>query len=253
MVSTTESFCPDGSERIIHEEPTIVYDQTSGQPMKMVGTTQDITERKQAEQAMAQALKAEQELGELKSRFVSMASHEFRTPLASVLASTELLLRYRSRMGEERIVEKLNTIAEQVKYLVTIIEEVLDLSRMGAGRADFKPVEMDLDGLCRNILEEFRSRPDVTQELLYACRQPALVVPLDKRLMRQIISNLVSNAIKYSPPRKQIVVNLEYTDESAVLRVRDQGIGIPPADLKRLFEPFHRADNVGILPVQDWD
>jgi len=97
---------PDGTQRFLHELSTLVYDEQTGRPVKMLGTTQDITERKQTELAMAQALKAEKELNELKSRFVSIASHEFRTPLASVLASAELLLRYRSRMNEERVHRK---------------------------------------------------------------------------------------------------------------------------------------------------
>ncbi len=211
----------------------------------LVVTFEDITETKQAENTLRQALQAEKELNELKSRFISMASHEFRTPLATVLSGAELLLRYRSRMDEERVSEKLTTITEQVKYLTAIIGDVLDLSHMQSGHTEYKPVDMDFDALCRDILEEFRSRPDVTHELRYVCLPSPLPVILDKRLMRQMINNLVSNAVKYSPADKPVDVHIEGIEQSVVLRISDQGIGIPADDLKRLFEPFHRASNVG--------
>src|SRR5207253_1651404 len=112
---------------------------------------------------------------------------------------------------------------------------------------DFKPVVLDLDNLSRSVLDEFKNRADVTQPIEYSCNELLRHVTLDKKLMRQIISNLVSNAIKYSPATEPITVSLDYVSRVLELKVSDKGIGIPEADLKYLFEPFHRAANVGII------
>lgn len=207
----------------------------------------DITERKNAEVALRQALAKEKELGELKSRFVSMASHEFRTPLASILALTETLSAYRHQLSDDQIDEKFSKIKDQIGHLKNIMEDVLLLARMQSRRVEFKPVKVDIDALCRSVLDEFQSRPEVRHQLDYSCGDGIHEVELDRKLMRQIISNLVANAIKYSPAAKPIQISLECVDEVFVLTVRDKGIGIPDADLKHLFEAFHRAANVGAI------
>jgi signal transduction histidine kinase len=176
-----------------------------------------------------------------------MASHEFRTPLASILLVAESLSFYRQKMTDEQIEQRLSNLREQVDHLRDIMDDVLQLSRLQARRAEFNPVDLDFDGLCRSVLDEFQSRPDFTHRLLYHCAAALPEVPLDKRLMRQIISNLVSNAIKYSPVDKTVSVRLGYTGDRLVLMVHDEGIGIPEADQKHLFEPFHRASNVGTI------
>ncbi len=228
---------------IIEHDPLSLKMSMSG----VVCSVRDITERRQAEIAAQQALQAEKELNELKSRFISMASHEFRTPLASILSSSELLIRYRERMNGPQVDEKLRTVVAQVQYLTSVIQEVLDLSRMESDWADFKPVSTDIDGLCRGILDEFANRPEITHRISLTSSHTPLRVMLDDRLMHRIITNLLTNAIKYSSPDKPIDVSLESTGEDVVLRVRDQGIGIPPAERKHLFEPFHRATNVGTI------
>ncbi|HVO44048.1 MAG TPA: HAMP domain-containing sensor histidine kinase, partial [Aggregatilineales bacterium] len=136
---------------------------------------------------------------------------------------------------------------EQVGHLKDIMDDVLQLARMQARRAEFNPIELDLDAVCRSALDEFRSQPQIAQRLLYTCDMAPCEAKLDRKLMRQIIINLVSNAIKYSPDDKPISIALERTDAAILMIVRDQGIGIPAADLKHLFEPFHRAANVGTI------
>lgn len=208
---------------------------------------QDVTMLKLAENTLRAAFEKEKELGDLKSRFVSMASHEFRTPLATILSSSEMLLNYRERMDEPKIDRKLITIANQVKHLTSIVEDVLDLTRMQSGRTEFRPVAADLDALCREIVDEFRSRAEIQQTITYTCAQASVQFPFDRKLMRQIVINLVANACKYSAPEKSVYIGLEFTETNAILRVRDEGIGIPEADMRHLFEPFHRAGNVGTV------
>jgi signal transduction histidine kinase len=176
-----------------------------------------------------------------------MASHEFRTPLATILTATETLTAYRHRLTDEKIDQRLDRIKEQVGYLKDIMEDVLWLAKMQARRVVFEPVLLDLNAFCRSVLHEFRSRPDIEHELIYTCTGEIREVRLDRKLMRQIISNIVHNAIKYSPTEQPITIHLEYTSKTVILTVRDTGIGIPETDQKHLFEPFHRAANVGSI------
>lgn len=207
----------------------------------------DITLQKQAEVALRQALAKETELGELKSRFVSMASHEFRTPLATILALTETLSAYRSKLNEDQIDERFDKIKEQVSYLKDIMEDVLLLARMQSRRVEFNPVNLNLDDLCLSVLDEFQSKAEFEHSISFSGTIEPIQVFLDKKLMRQIISNLVSNAAKYSPPSTSIKVAIEYVEDSLTLIVSDEGLGIPEIDLPHLFEPFHRANNVGTI------
>ena len=207
----------------------------------------DTTERKQAEGALKQALAQEKELGELKSRFVSMASHEFRTPLTVILANTETLSHYRHKMNPTQIDARLVKIRQQVIYMKEIMEDVLQLARIQAGHVEFHPLTGDLDSLCQEITEEFDGQAAYRDRIVYQCTTAPVLTAFDRRLMRQIISNLLLNALKYSAAEKLINLTLTHDDNQVCLQVRDEGIGIPPDDLKHLFEPFHRATNVGTI------
>ena len=207
----------------------------------------DITMQKKAEEALRQALAKEKELSELKSRFVTMASHEFRTPLASILALTETLSNYRHRLSDEQIEQRLAKIKGQIDHLKNIMEDVLLLARMQARRFEFSPTVVELVGFCRTLLDEFQESTGEMARLQYSSQVSECRVQVDAKLMRQILSNLVSNAVKYSPADTSIQVNLALTEGAFVLQVRDRGIGIPAADVNHLFEPFHRAANVGAI------
>jgi signal transduction histidine kinase len=218
-----------------------------GKSKYVLGVSTDITERRKSEARLQEAFQKEKELGELKSRFVSMASHEFRTPLATILAVTETLSAYRKKMEDAQIDQRLSKIQDQVGHLKDVIDDVLQLAQIQAQKVVFNPVLVDLDAMCRSVLDEFQSRPNIKHELVYTCDAKLREAYLDKRLMRQIINNLMSNAVKYSPEGKTIRINLEEQDNNLIFKIQDQGIGIPEADLKHLFQPFHRADNVGTI------
>jgi len=238
-----------------HKNGQLIFMLMSGSPLldkqgkyngRIVVAT-DITIQKQAEEALQQALAAEKELGNLKTRFVSMASHEFRTPLATILALVETVSAYRKKLSEEQIDHRLDKIKDQVGHLKDIMEDVLMLARMQARRVEYSPAKVDLDALIRSILDEFQSRSDLKHRLVYTASEASYEAVIDRKLMRQMISNLVSNAIKYSPEDTVVRINLEYMVSALVLKVSDEGIGIPEADLPHLFEPFHRATNVGTI------
>jgi PAS domain S-box-containing protein len=237
----------DGHYVWVEVTNTIVRDLQTGMPTEVIGIIHDITERKQAEEAMRQSIAAEKELVELKTRFVSMASHEFRTPLASILATTETLTLYRGRMDGEQVNIRLDKIRQQVLHMKDIMEDVLQLARIQAGKMEFKPNMGDLDGLAREIIEEFEVQPHYAGRIIYTTSDSPMLMPFDIRLMRQIISNLTSNALKYSPAPKQVYIHLSKTAHEVIIKVRDSGIGIPDNDLKHLFEAFHRAANVGSI------
>jgi PAS domain S-box-containing protein len=212
----------------------------------------DVTSRKQAELAFKQALAQEKELGELKSRFVSMASHEFRTPLSAIMATTESLALYRSRMNEEQIGVRLERIRQQVNHMKLLMEDVLDLARIQAGRMPFNPVMVNLDRLCREVLEECETgwAHDRERSRIELVVEPVgFTAVVDPSLMRQIMSNLISNALKYSPTTSPVQVHLSLQENQLIsFTVIDHGIGIPANDLKFLYQPFHRGANVGTIP-----
>ncbi len=239
-------LAPDGSQRWQFWTDTAVVDE-NGDVVAIQAVGLDITERKQMEEALRQALAQEKELGELKSRFVSMASHEFRTPLAAILATTETLSIYRKRMDDHQIEVRLEKIRNQVRHMKEVMEDVLHLARIQAGRMQINPETADLDGLCQDIVEEFSSQADYHNRIVYTSNRAPLTAVFDIHLMRQVISNLISNALKYSAREKLVQVTLTQAAGHIVFSVQDEGIGIPTQDMKFLFEPFHRATNVGTI------
>ncbi len=207
----------------------------------------DITAQKQAEATLRQALAHEKELGELKSRFVSITSHEFRTPLATISATTETLLAYRDRLDRGQFDARLHKILTQVGHMKEMMDDVLQLARIQAHRVEFVPAVADLQALCCDIIEEFRGRPEYKERINYENNCLPVQLNFDPRLMRHIIGNLIANGLKYSRNKNPITVNLCQDPENVILQVTDDGIGIPDADLNHIFEPFHRASNVGTI------
>lgn len=238
-----------GADNSMHTLEVLLHPTHIEKRKYILALARDITLRKHYEETLERALAQERELGQLKSRFISIAAHEFRTPLAVIMSSTEMMIHYRARMSEQEIESRLEKIQEQVNQLTTILGDVLELEGMRQGRIRFNPVQMDPDKLCRDILEEFRATPGQAHELIYHGPAAPQLSRLDWRLMRQIFTNLLSNAIKYSSDGNPIWVDLTHTGENdLVLRVRDQGIGIPAEAMTNLFEAFHRAENVINLP-----
>jgi PAS domain S-box-containing protein len=215
---------------------------------------QDITERKRLEAELVEkkklsiALEKERELREFKSRFMSMMSHELRTPLTSIRLSYDMLTTYAEQTPEEEKPQLLANIRGQVDYLTDLVKDVLTISKAESQQLDFAPERRDLLTFCRSVIEEFQMAYHKTRRITFDTNCARLEAMIDGKLMRQVLNNLLSNAVKYSPDSGKIACSLMCEGEEVVFRVADQGIGIPPEDLSTLFEPFHRASNVGKLP-----
>ncbi|MBN1286540.1 MAG: PAS domain S-box protein [Anaerolineae bacterium] len=218
---------------------------TEGFDRSIVCILRDITERVLAEEQLRQTLEKERELGALKSRFVSMVSHEFRTPLATILLSANALERYMDRMQAEVRARHFKKIETAIRYMTRLLENVLFIGRTEAGRMGFAPKPTDVERFCRGVVEEAQMVAGAKHVLRFACQGRCADLAVDENLLQHILTNLLSNAVKYSPEGGTVWCDLSCTAERITLRVRDEGIGIPLKDQVHLFETFHRGENVG--------
>jgi signal transduction histidine kinase len=272
----------DGAERWIHGAGELEFDE-NGLPCRMLGTIQDITERVKARQELEMyknhledlikartadldnankrlineiqkekeyelmlksSLEKEQELNELKTRFISTTSHEFRTPLTSVLSSAELIKRYGTKWSQDKIGEHLNRIKGSVEHLTKLLDDVLTISRADNGKISYNPQLIDLKSLCEEIIAEAKSHSNDKHNFIFEYSVEKLNFMLDPKLIRFILVNLLSNAFKYSPDGGNVILQIIDDECSLFFTVEDNGIGIPEEDRKHLFDPFHRGNNV---------
>ena len=232
----------DGST--FHEEVSLTLSSNG----ELICVCRDITERKQAEADIHKALEAERELNDLKTRFVSTTSHEFRTPLGVIASSAGIIQDYGDRLDDSKKQKHFKRIQDSVIHMTQLLEDVLTLSRVEAGRLQLKLTPTSIPTFCAEIIEEFATSDGNTRIRLEAASSFPDLVMMDQRLLRQILTNLLSNALKYSFPNSEVLLQLTYQSSSFALTIKDQGIGIPADDLKHLFQSFHRAKNVGNVP-----
>ncbi len=211
----------------------------------------EIQERKSAEHALRKserelrkAYEREKELSELKSRFVSMASHEFRTPLSTILSSADIIEAYQQTEQQARREKHTNRIKSAVSNLTSILNDFLSLSRLEEGKITHAPEEFELQDFCREVVDELQGLLREGQQI--RCQGPTkeTTILIDKKFLKNILFNLLSNAIKYSPAGKPIDLTLERRDDLLFIQVTDYGIGIPGEEQQHLFTRFFRARNV---------
>lgn len=242
-----EVACVNQANQLIYTDIALTGVFQENKISSIVCNIHNITERKQIEQGLRVALEKERELNELKSRFASMVSHEFRTPLAIITSSSELLQQYNDRLSAERKQEHFHQIHVQIRHLVSLLDDVLALSRAQTITIGMSAELVNLEALCLEIIGEIQaiSSDHHIRFQVIGDHKPELW--LDVKLIRQAITNLLSNAVKYSPNGGQITFDLIYETDATILRIQDEGIGIPQDDQQRLFEVFHRAKNVGTI------
>lgn len=242
-----EATClrPSGEPVVLEISGSPIF-STEGHFQGYRGITRDITERKQIELDIRKALTKEKELNELKTRFISMASHEFRTPLTTIMASAESLERYRHKFSEDKQVAVLQRIQTSVHHVMGLLNDVLTVGKAEAGKLACQPEPLDIRQFCLDLVEElqFSQVPPITP-IQARCKGEVFQVKADEKLLRHMVINLLSNAVKYSPDHTPVTLDLDCRDRQTTIRVIDQGIGIPAADQVNLFEAFHRANNVG--------
>jgi PAS domain S-box-containing protein len=214
----------------------------------VIWTFLDITERKKSEGQIREALEQQKALNDLRTRFVAMTSHEFRTPLAAILSAEEVLRHYGDRLPQTERIETLDSIAAGVQRMSRMMDRVLLLGRADAGMLDFVPAQVDLPALCRRLVEEARTQHPESRCQLVARWGPGVGKgSFDEKLLRHIFGNLLSNALKYSPGGGDVSFQVQREGDEMLFEVTDHGIGIPPDEIAHLFESFHRASNVGAI------
>jgi signal transduction histidine kinase len=187
-----------------------------------------------------------QQLNELKLRFFSMASHELRTPLSTILLSTESLQANFSSLSDgqkQSNLERIHLTAQQMSQQIT---DLLTLTRAEVGKLEFNPAILEVTALCQQVIDEMQ--PGMAQTIEFSSDLPTVKAFWDKKLMRSLLTNLLSNAAKYSPATSPIHLHLQSDLHQATLQVTDCGMGIPPQDQTRILEAFQRGSNAGDIP-----
>lgn len=204
---------------------------------------QNVTKRKRMEEGLVKALEREKELGELKSRFVTMASHEFRTPLTAILSSTFLLENYVGQDFDREKIVHTNRIKRAVNNLTTILNEFLSLEKLEENKVRIVSSEINIPEYMNDIIWEMEVVKRDGQIMKYDHNGPQNIGRFDHHLLGSIVTNLISNALKYSKPGDNITVATALVDNDLKLTVSDQGIGIPADEHKFIFGRFYRASN----------
>jgi signal transduction histidine kinase len=210
--------------------------------------TQEFVEATEIASKRSLELNAEREVSELKSRFVNTVSHEFRTPLGITMSAVELMRHYGDRLDQAQREQLYDDIHTATRNMAGLMEQVLVLGRVDAGKLAYKAAPLDLDMLARKLTDESHSATNRKCLIAWTAENDLSGATADEALLRHIFSNLLSNAVKYSHAGTPVHFTGRREGRDAVFTVKDTGIGIPAADLPKLFEAFHRGSNVGEIP-----
>lgn len=254
----------DGTSFPVEYISTPMHDE-AGKLIGAVVTFRDITQRRWAEEVLQrtneeleqkvqertaklrQANHQLRELSEMRSRFVAMVCHEFRNPLNNIALSASSLNRYDLQLTPEDKANYLRNIKDNVERMTQMIDDILVIGKIEAKVLEVNPEPLDIIDFCQTLLDEREyRRPKAPVEFI--CRSRQLIAHSDKRLLRSIVSNLLSNAMRYTPEPNAIRLKVAKRQHQLSFQVQDEGIGIPPEDKRNLFEPFHRGRNVSNIP-----
>ena len=203
----------------------------------------EIDVRKKAQDDVQKALAKERELNDLKSKFVSIASHEFRTPLSTIMSSASLVSQYKQKGELEKIDKHTNRIKSNVNHLTAILNDFLSLGKLEEGKVEIHQESINAKDFLKEIQEELRPSLKEGQKILVDI-EDEIILNVDTRILRNVLFNLISNASKYSENNKTIYLEGKVVKDRLKISVRDEGIGIPEEDKKHMFDRFFRASNV---------
>ncbi|MBD1937019.1 PAS domain S-box protein [Microcoleus sp. FACHB-68] len=266
----------DGSYRWMRDERRLICD-AGGNPLEVVGYWADITTQKAAEEEIYKALAQEKELSELRSRFITLTSHEFRTPLCTILSSADLLEFYLEQETSQKYLEHIHRIQLAAVHMTQMLNDILLIDKSDAGKLECNPAPLNLEAFCRQMVEQVQSSNGAASQYTITFKHDGCCadVWMDEKLLRHIFISLLSNAIKYSEPSQPILFELIFPNEELILnnqtgeapaqqllnsyglpvnapvvifRIQDRGIGIPVEDQPRIFESFYRGSNLHNQP-----
>lgn len=235
------AFITDISERKKYEER--ILKQSDELEHKVIERTKELRE---SEAKLRVSFEKEKELGELKSRFVSMASHEFRTPLSSILSSSNLIGRYEKGDQQDKRMKHVNRIESSVRNLTMILNDFLSLEKLESGKVRFNPVKLDIYDFAQQIIDEVNLTAKGKQKIIHFHKGDRFTFA-DEHLLKNIIINLLSNGIKYSTNEQNVELHTQVEDGKFQAQVKDYGIGIPESDHQHMFTRFFRANNVDTI------
>ena len=203
----------------------------------------EVKRRKEAENRIKAALQKEKELSELKTKFLSLVSHEFKTPLSGILTSVVLAGKYKLEEQQDKREKHLNTIKNKVHYLDNILNDFLSIERLESGKVSYKFSTFSLSKLVNEVVYNANVTLKSGQEIRYPRNIETITLQQDEKILELVLSNLLSNAIKYSPENTLIKFEIEIKEDKIIFMVKDQGMGIPQKDQKHIFERYFRAEN----------
>ena len=215
---------------------------------EILGVIHDITERKNLELQTRHALQRERELNQMKTNFISMVSHEFRTPLTAILTTAEFIERYYDRINKEKLISQIKNIYFSVEKMTSLLEDIIFLSKNESGKLEFKPEKINLNEVIEKTINDVSNLLVSGQAIMFKNDLSTDSYFLDKKLLYIILTNLLTNAIKYSPKDKKINLTVLECGRNIKLIIEDEGIGIKPSDHNKIFEPFYRTDEVSAIP-----
>jgi PAS domain S-box-containing protein len=242
------------AEEALHqsEEQLIVYatelekkvkSQTQDLNTTILRLEKEIAERKRAEEDVMKALTKERELNEMKSKFVSIASHEFRTPLSTILSSLSLIDQYRQMEQLDKIEKHVSRARASANHMTSILNDFLSVGRLEEGKVEIIREQVDVKELFSDISEEIKLMLKPGQSIDMQCENAISHIHTDSRMLRNVLFNLLSNASKYSDSDKPIRLSCSKSGENLKVSIQDEGIGIPDEDQRHLFDRFFRASN----------
>jgi PAS domain S-box-containing protein len=237
-------FASSGSPKdLIFFEST--FQSASGKTAGIVGVILDITEIKESERKTLSALSKEKELAELRTKFFSHASHEFRTPLTTIQSSVELISMLNPRLSVQENNPHVEQIFTSISYMQELLDDILTINKADTGKFIANPELLNLFEFINSLKEEIENNDRLNHQINLTCDNKNQTIVGDKKTLRLIFSNLITNSIKYSPSQSTINIKIYQSDSHIAIRITDNGIGIPKEEQNHIFEPFFRASNAG--------
>ncbi len=218
---------PQGETRWLTTSASVTYDG-AGSPIRMLGATSDITEQKELEQR--------------KDEFIGMASHELKTPITTLKGRAQLLKRRLEKQGITEAVESLSKMEEQINRLNRLVTDLLDVSKIQAGRLDYANEQIDVDAFLHDIVQTAQEATSTHTLVIHGASHTTITGDRDR--LEQVFFNLITNAVKYSPRAEKVDISIATTQDMVTVSIRDDGVGIPLAHQSKIFDRFYRVQDV---------